>query len=452
MPAVINHPPGPRGTFLIGSARDFASDRLRFMMDSLHQYGDIVHLRLFNRHAYIINDPDLVRFVLVEYPQYFHKTPLFKQTVRDVIGSGLLTSEDKLHKRQRKLAQPAFHHQRINAYGDVMVQYTLRMLNQWRDGMTLDVHEAMMHLTMEIVAKTLFDADVSEDAQAIGDAITSGLHIVSRRLNLPINIPSWIPTAGNRASQRNLHVLNSAIKRIIDSHRASGEDRGDLLSMLMLAEDEDGQRMSDQQLRDEAMTIFIAGHETTANALSWSLYLLAQHAEVAAHLHDEVATLNGIPPTVHDLARLPYTDMIIKEVMRLYPPAWIVPRIAIADFEMGGYPIRKESLIFTSPYAMHRHPRYYESPDRFVPERWTAEMEKSLPKYAYFPFGGGPRVCIGNGFAMMEARLILATIAQHWQLSLVPGQTIVPEPVITLRPRDGIAMTLQEQQNVPELV
>ncbi|MDX2139167.1 MAG: cytochrome P450 [Chloroflexota bacterium] len=451
MPSV-QYPPGTKGTFVTGSAGEFAAQRLDFIKHCREQYGDMVYFRLFNRHAYLLNDPDHVRFVLVEHPELFHKTPLFKKNTRSLIGNGLLTSEGDFHKRQRKLAQPAFHHQRINAYGEVMVDYTRRMLADWQAGQRTDIHDAMMHLTMAIVARTLFNADVTQEAAQLGEAITAGLHYVTRRTAQPLALPNWVPTPANRTAKRHINLLNGTIDRIIAEHRASGVDSGDLLSMLMEAQDENGEQMDDVQLRHEAMTIFIAGHETTANALTWALYLVTQHPDVERRLQEEVDAFDGAVLTTHDLARLPYTDMIIKETMRLYPPAWIVPRLAIADFELGGYRIRKDSVLFTSPYTMQRHPRYYEQPERFIPERWTSEMEKALPKYAYFPFGGGPRVCIGNGFAMLEARLILATIAQRWQLVLETDSLPVPEPVVTLRPKHGIWMRPQLRQTQAQLL
>jgi len=447
------YPPGPASKFFIGSARDFARDRLGFITQYHKTYGDFVHFRMFGRHAYMINDPDLVRFILVEHPELFHKTPLFKRATHNVIGNGLLTSEGEFHKRQRRLAQPAFHHQRIASYGDIMVDFTSAMLDEWESRATLDIHEAMMQLTMQIVARTLFHADVAEDAHKIGEAITAGLRSATRRTSTPLALPDWVPTRANREAKRQIAILHQTIDRIIADHHTVSTDQGDLLSMLMLAEDEDGGRMSDQQLRDEAMTIFIAGHETTANALTWTFFLLAQQPEVERKLQEEIAVLEQVPPTTADLARLPYTERVIKESMRLYPPAWIVPRLAISDFELGGYPIRRNSILFTSPYTLHRHPHYFPDPERFSPERWTPEFEKTLPRYAYFPFGGGPRVCIGNGFAMMEANLVLATILQRNQLRLTPGQQIIPEPVITLRPSNGIQMRVMkpERQRDPVL-
>ena len=440
------YPPGPAGEFFFGSSRALARDRLGFITQCRETYGDFVHLRMFGRHAYLINDPELVRFVLVEHPEFFQKTPIFKRATRNIIGNGLLTSEGDFHKRQRRLAQPAFHHQRIMTYGDIMVDFTQMMLDEWESHETLDIHEEMMQLTMRIVARTLFHADVAEDAHEIGEAITAGLRYATRRTSTPLTLPDWVPTRANREAKQRIAILHQTIDRVINEHRAANTDQGDLLSMLMLAEDEHGERMSDQQLRDEAMTIFIAGHETTANALTWTFFLLAQYPEIERKLQDEVAVLNQIPPTMADLTRLPYTEMVIKESMRLYPPAWIVPRLAVSDFELGGYPIRRNSVLFTSPYTLHRHPRYFPDPERFSPERWTPEWENSLPRYAYFPFGGGPRVCIGNGFAMMETRLVLATILQRSHLRLAAGQQIIPEPVITLRPSHGIQMRVMMQE------
>jgi cytochrome P450 len=433
---------GPRGHFLFGNVRAISDDRLAFFNRMRREYGDFVEIPfLLGHHSYLLNDPELVKFVLVDHPEYFQKTPNFKAVTRSTIGEGLLTSEGELHKRQRRLVQPAFHHQRINSYGVLMVDETLAMLSHWQNGQNLDVHEEIMRLTMNIVARALFSADVSADAGRLGEAISTALKETGQRVTRLFLIPEWVPTPANLERRKIVKLLLTTIGEIIEARRRSGEDRGDLLSMLLLAQDEDGSRMSDKQVRDEALTLFIAGHETTANALSWTFYLLAQHPQVEARLHTELDdVLMGRVPQTEDAAHLPYTRMIIKESMRLYPPAWIVPRAAVRSFELAGKTIKAGSIIFASPYTMHRHPRYFASTEAFVPERWTDEFEKQLPKYAYFPFGGGPRVCIGNGFALLEAQLVLAAIAQRWQLRLLPHQSIVPEAGITLRPRDGIHM------------
>ena len=440
-------PPGPKGVFLLGNIRQFqGTDRLEFLQSCQRQYGDVVHFRLLNRDVYQFNHPDHIHQILVKDAALFHKSPMFKRVTQDIIGNGLLTSDGDFHRRQRRLMQPAFHPRRIATYADVMVDYTGRMLDDWQNGAVYDLHEAMMKLTMQIVAKTLFDADVSKEADAIGQAITIGVETAGERITRAFQLPDWLPTAGNRQRRRSAQLLEETIMGMIDERRASGEDKGDLLSMLLLAQDEDdGRMMTDQQVRDEATTLFIAGHETTANALSWILYLLAQHPEVEAKLLDELETLlAGRPPTVDDLHRLRYTEMIVKESMRLYPPAWIISRFATEDVEVGDYTLKAGSIVLISQYVMHRHPDHWAEPECFIPERF--EDESRIHKYVYFPFGGGPRICIGNHFALMEATLVLATLMQRIQFALEPGQQIKPLPLITLRPSPAILMRVAARE------
>jgi cytochrome P450 len=306
---------------------------------------------------------------------------------------------------------------------------------------------------MSIIAKTLFDADVATEAREIGDVITVLLQLLNERFNKLIAIPDWIPTSSNRRLAQASRRLDQLIQRFIDDRRASGEDKGDLLSMLLLARDEDGTgQMTDKQVRDEAMTLFGAGHETTAVALTWTWYLLSQHPEVEAKLHDELdAVLGGRKPTLEDLPHLPYTEKVIKEAMRLYPPAWGTSREPITDVEIGGYPIKKGQTIFINIYGVHRDARFFSDPGRFDPERFSPENEKQIPHYAYLPFGGGPRVCIGNAFAMMEARLILATVAQQYRLKLAPGHQVAPQRVFTLRPKHGMKMIAVRREPALEL-
>ncbi|MFN8372289.1 MAG: cytochrome P450 [Anaerolineae bacterium] len=443
-----SYPPGPRGSLLTGAMNDFRKERLGFMLEVRDHYGDIAHFKLLQRHAYLLNHPDYIRTVLVDNPEKFHKSPLLKRTTRDLIGYGSLVIEDDYWKKRRRLIQPAFHHHRIAAYGDVMVQHTQHMLDTWHTGDTHDIAQEMMKLTLGIAAKTLFDADVSDQANEIGNAITVGLHATMARIQRPmLNFFDWLPTPANRERLRSGEVLHNVIMKIINDRRASGEDKGDLLSMLLLSKDEDGSGMTDRELHDEAMTLFIAGHETTALALTWALYLLAQNPHVVDKLTQELdAVLGARAATVNDLAALPYTEMVVKEALRMYPPAWVISRIAVEPVTVADYHIDRDSLVLMSPYVMHHDERYFPEAERFLPERFSAENEKTLPKYAYFPFGGGPRVCIGNQFAMMEARLVLATIMQHYRPTLVPGQNIVLEPLITLRPRDGIQMRLQARE------
>jgi cytochrome P450 len=329
-----------------------------------------------------------------------------------------------------------------------MVAYTERMLAGWHSGETRDLHADMMRLTLEIVAKTLFDADVAGQAREVGDALEEGMQTFVRRWKSIYPLPEWIPTPNNLRIKRVARRLDTILYRIIQERRASGEDRGDLLSMLLHAQDEDdGGRMTDKQLRDEAMTLFLAGHETTANALSWALYLLTSHPEVEARLAAELRdVLGGRSPTVADLPRLRYTEMVVTEAMRLYPPVYAFGREAVQACTLGGYHVPAGMTIVMSQWVMHRDGRYFDNPEKFLPERWADGLAKRLPKFAYFPFGGGPRLCIGNGFAMMEAVLILATVAQQFRITLVPDHPVVPRTTVTLRPAHGIKGVLSKRE------
>jgi cytochrome P450 len=440
------NPPGPKGEFLIGSMRQFRRQRLDFLMSNMLNYGDIVFMRFGPRALYQLNNPDAIQYVLVKAADKFYKSPMLKRATRKAIGEGLLTSEGEFHKRQRKLVQPAFHHNRIARYAEAMVDYTTQMLNGWKPGQQRDIHHEMMRLTMQIVARTLFDADVSSDADTIGQAISIGIEATSERITKPFALPEWIPTPLNVKRRKAAEVITHTIMNIINARRDSGEDTGDLLSMLLMGQDENGEGMTDKQIYDEVVTLFIAGHETTANALSWTLYLLALHPEIEAKLVDELrAVLGEYPPTVGDLGKLQYTDQVIKEAMRLYPPAWVITRQAIEDVIIGGYEIPAGSIVLMSPYVMHRHPRYWDEPEKFMPERFVPDWEDRIPKYAYFPFGGGPRICVGNQFALMEANLVLATLIQRCSLTL--GQQVETEPLVTLRPKHGIPMTIKIREH-----
>src|SRR5258706_8918393 len=448
------YPPGPKGFLALSKFRSDSEERLRVLLDASRTYGDIVRLQLFpGVNIYLLNNPDYIHYVLVGHPEQFHKGPAFKKNTKEFIGEGLLTSEDDFHRKQRGLVQPAFHHARISNYANTMVSYTQEMLNTWMDGETRNIAEDMMGLTLDIVAKTLFDADVSDETQEIGEAITAGIKFVNKRIGAPVRLPAWLPTDSNRKQREMTAYMNNTIMRFIDERRSSGDDKGDLLSMLLLAVDEtDGGQMTNGQAKDEAMTLFIAGHETTSNALSWIFYLLSQNPDIEAKLHEELdRVLAGHAPTAADLKQLPYTEMVIKESMRIYPPAWLLTRQAQEDIQIGGYDIPKGTLIMMSPYVMHRDEHYFAEPDRFLPDRWANDFEKGIPRYAYFPFGGGPRVCIGQGFAMMEAQLILATTAQRYHLSLAPDQKVEMQPLITLRPRNGLHMTIKQHEEVRAL-
>ncbi len=435
--------PRVRGHFLTGNLPEIFGDPLSFFTRAARDYGDIVLLRQLNTPLYLVSRPDYIESVLVTNNQNFVKSIGLRRS-RLLLGNGLLTSEGDFWRHQRRLIQPAFHRQRITTYGETMVAYAERTAAQWRDGATCDIHPEMMRLTLQIVAKTLFDADVTQDTDEVGQALEVVLRQFIARAATGFLVPETWPTPGNLRMRRAVARLDRIIYRIIEERRREDKDHGDLLSILLCAQDDEGTTMTDKQLRDEVMTLFLAGHETTAIALSWTWYLLSQNPEVEHKLHAELKdVLGGRPPTVADLARLPYTDAVIKESMRLYPPAWVIGREALAPFQLGDYALPKGATVLTSQWVMHRDPRYFDEPERFSPERWSGEFERRLPRFAYFPFGGGPRQCIGNSFAVMEANLLLATLAQHFTLSLSSEARIKPLPAITLRPRYGIPMILQ---------
>jgi cytochrome P450 len=446
MMGTLHAPPGPKGHPLGGNVREYARDPLGFLSRCVREYGDVVELRFMGQPIYLLADPGLIEYVLVENNRNFTKTRILKRN-RRLLGEGLLTSEGEFWRRQRRLAQPAFHRKRVAAYGEVMAAFAERSLGAWRDGQTIDVHEEMMHLTLEIVAKCLFDADVGARTTDVGKAMKVALEDFSSQRRL-LRIPKGIPTPHNIRFEMAARRLDGVAGAIIENRRKSEEDRGDLLSMLMLAEDDSGERMTDKQLRDEVMTLFLAGHETTANALSWTFWLLSLNPEVEHELAEELArVLGGRPPTTSDLPALPYVECVLKESMRLYPPAWVVGREAIAECEVGGYRMAAGTTALMSQWIVHRDHRYHEDPERFDPDRWTAQYEKALPRFAYFPFGGGPRQCIGASFAMTEACLILAAVAKRFKMELAPGQRVEPYASITLRPEKGIRMTLVERSH-----
>jgi len=443
----VERPPGPYINLPLAVIAQmlpaiFPFDPLAFGLSVARDFGDIAHYHIGPLHVYQLNHPDLARQILVEQPEKFHKPRLLKRAFGPFAGAGLVTSDGALWKQQRKLMQPAFNHSHLAKYGAVMVEHARRMADSFAEGQPLEVNAEMARLTLGIVIKCLFGADLTGETQELGRLMVAVLDAANQRLNAVLRIPSWVPTRRNLREKHALARLDAMLHGLIAMRRASGANQDDLLSVLLTATDEEsGVRMSDQQLRDEMMTLVLAGHETTATALTWTWYLLAQHAEVEARLLDELdRALRGRPPTAADLPNLPYTEMIVREAMRLYPPAPGVAREPIEDVTIGGYDVPKGSLITVNTYALQRDSRFFGDPDRFNPERFARGWEDRIPRYAYLPFGGGPRVCIGNGFAMMEARLILATMAQRCQLSLVPGQEVVPAQLVTVRPKYGIRM------------
>jgi cytochrome P450 len=440
----MDFPPGPRSFVPGASLRALQYRPLSFLTRLARDYGDASHFRIGRIHLFFFNHPELVREVLVTRNASFMKG-LALQRTKIVLGEGLLTSEGELHKRQRRLAQPAFHRQRIHHYGEVMVEKASRARERWTDGEELDVAHEMMRLTLAVVAKTLFDADVDDEADEIGAALTELMLMFPLLLHplsaLIVRMP-FLPQV--RRFRHALARLDRTIYGIIEERRRAGVDRGDLLSMLLLATDVegDGGTMSDRQLRDETMTIFLAGHETTANALAWTLYVLARHPEVERELHRELDdVLEGGVATPADYSRLPYTEMVLAESMRVFPPAWGIGRFATEDVTIGEWTVPKGALVLVSQWVTHHDARFWPDPERFDPQRFTADAKASRSKTAYFPFGAGSRVCIGESFAWMEGVLLLATIAQKWRF--LRGNDVDPVALLTLRPKGRMKMKVE---------
>ncbi len=400
-------------------------------MQVAREYGDIVAFKLGRQDVVLLNHPDYVKDVLVTRHRQFHKGgPL--QRAKRLLGEGLLTSEGDQHLQRRRLAQPAFHRARIAAYARAISDHGARTGARWQHGATVDMAGEMMRLTLGVVSKTLFDADMEAEADELAQAFAEALEYY--------NLVTWTPEATERFA-RVRHRLDTLVYRLVDERQQSGSDRGDLLSML-LAE----HHMTNEQLRDELMTIFVAGHETVANALTWTWYLLSQHPEAETRMHAELhEALWGRQPDYNDLVHLPYTRQVFAESMRLYPPGWVIGRTALSDYEVGGYVVPAGTVVLISQYVMHRDPRFYPDPERFDPDRWTPEAVASRPKYAYFPFGGGVRQCIGESMAWMEGVLLIATLAQDWTPRLLDGHPVGTRPLVTLRPRHGMKMTLQKR-------
>ena len=438
-------PRGPKNPPVLGHLAAFRAHPIQFLMKLAREYGDLAYFRVASQHMYFVNHPDLVREVLVTNQGNFTKSRAL-QRARVLFGEGLLTSEGQFHLRQRRLVQPAFHRERLAAYAAVMSEYGVRFRDRWIAGSTVDVSAEMMRLTLAVVGKTLFSADVEAEAPEIGEALTTVLKMF-RMLLLPFSeYFEKLPLPSVRRFDKARARLDQTIYGLIHERRRSGEDTGDLLSMLLLAHDEeaDGSGMTDKQVRDEALTLFLAGHETTANALTWTWYLLSQNAECEHQLHEEIdSVLQGRVPTISDLPQLRYTEMVFAEAMRLYPPAWAIGRMSKGPFELAGIKIGARSICILSPYVMQRDPRWFPDPERFDPERWTPEAREARPKFSYFPFGGGARVCIGERFAWMEGVLMIAAITQKWKLRLAEDQRVEPLPMITLRTKYGMRMIVE---------
>ena len=443
-PSELPDPPGPRGGIPLRRLLAFRRDPLRFLDDVHRTYGDVAHFRLGPRRFYVLSHPEDVRDVLVANHRNFIKS-LALQRARTLLGQGLLTSEGEHHLRQRRLAQPAFHRDRVAAMAEAMVRRAAGVADVWRAGATLHVGREMNRLTLGIAGETMFGAEVDAEAEEIGRALTDALGLF-RRLSNPLGpLLDRIPVPGTIRFRRARERLDATIHRLVEARRAASGDRGDLLSMLLSARDEegDGTGMTDAQLRDELLTIFLAGHETTANALAWSWHLLGANPGAEAALHAEIdSVLGGRLPTAADLPALPYSRGVMAEAMRLFPPAWAIGRQPLEDFAAAGLRVQAGSVVLLCPWIVHRDPRWWPDADAFRPERWSTAAEAEQPRFAYFPFGGGPRKCIGEGFAWTEGTLVLATIARRWRLRPVAEGAPQTEPLITLRAR-GLRMAVE---------
>ena len=439
-------PIAPKLPFL-GNSHQYLRDPLRFLRSMQQRHGDIVQVALGPMQVVLVSHPDLVEDILVTRNKLWQKDR-YLQTLRPVLGEGLLSSEGDFWRRQRRLAQPAFHRDRIAAYGDIMVDHASRLARKWSDGGVFDIHKDMMRLTLEIVAETLFGANVGDHAEDVGEALEAVLTVVADPLELFFPILKRLPTPNRRRFDRAVTKLDSIMYGVIEQRRKStAGETNDLLSMLLHAQDDDGTRMSNKQLRDECMTLFLAGHETTALNLSWTWMLLSQRPDVDAKLARELdEVLGDRPATFADVPNLRYTGHIIAESLRMYPPAWSMGREAREDVEVGGYRVPRGGQVWFCPWSIQRDARWFDDPDDFRPERWEGDLAKTLHRYAYFPFGGGPRFCIGQAFAQMEAVLLLATLARAFRVDVLPKPRAVPEPSVTLRPKHGLRVRLSKRR------
>jgi cytochrome P450 len=415
------------------------------LLKRLREHGDVAFLWVGPIPTYLFSHPDHVREILVMNYRRYMKGYGLQELKRRIVGTGLLTSELPFHRRQRRMVQPALHHKRIAAHADWMAAAADRAQARWKDGAALDMHQEMINVTLTVVAKSLFDADIesatpTEFEQAVATAL--------RKFNRLITPDGVAAEAGSSLTVDAFQDAKDSFDHILyaelTKRRAASEDRGDLLSMMLAARDEQGEPMTDQELRDELATLFVAGHRTTATALAWAWYVLSQNPAAEAALHEEIdRVLGDRVPTFEDLASLVHTRRVLAETIRLYPPVWSISRVVLEEHEMAGYTIPAGAIVVVSPYLVHRDPRWYPDPERFDPGRWTDEEQEKRPKFSYFPFGAGPRVCVGESFAWMEATMILSTMARRWQARLVKGHPTVPDPKVTIRPEFDLPMDLE---------
>ena len=438
-------PPGPKGTLLGGNVRQFRAALLNFLLETAREYGPLASFRIGPRRVFLASGPDLIEQVLVTDAKHYIKH-FGARAFKPVLGNGLVTSEGAFWHRQRKLIQPAFLKIRVQSYAQIMAELTDQMLDSWFPGKSVQIDYEFEALTSKIALKTLFDLEDFGDRQRFSGTLKLAFELMNVRLRRIFKLPLWVPTPANLRLQGAVGELDRTVEGFIASGRSRRDIGDDLLSRLLVAQHEDGTRMSDLQLRDEAMTLYLAGHETTALTLAWSWYLLSQNPNVENELVSEWQhVLAGATPTADQLHRLPYTAAVIAESMRLYPPVYVIGREATDDLELGGYRVKRGYTVLMSQWVSHRDPRYFPEPEEFRPERWENGLAKRIPKFAYYPFGGGQRLCVGSSFALMEAAIILAAVGQRYRFTLDPDAVIGIKPQITLLPANGIPATLERR-------
>jgi cytochrome P450 len=444
--AKLTEPKKIPGGIMLG----FRRNPIKTLTEATRKYGDVFYISLGRYRPFFINNPDYIQNFLLASHKSVVKGPLLRGA-KKVLGDGLLTSEGDYHHREKRLIQPAFHHERVASYAQTMTERAESMMNGWEDGMVLNIHEQMIHLSMDVVARCLFGADIHARSSEIDKALSETVDYFGK-LSSPVGkFFDKFPLPSYQRYRKAAQTLEDMIYEIIRKRRASGsQDTGDLLSMLLKAVDTEGggSKMTDKEVKDEIITLFMAGLETTATALTWSWYLLSQNPEAEEKMHAEIDLLlpNRALPSAEDYPRLEYTMNVLRESLRVYPPVWALGRVALSDFDFGGYIIPAGSFVMMSQYVMHHDPRFFENPEKFSPERWTGAMQEKLPKYAYFPFGGGPRRCVGEQFAWFEGVIMLAAIGRRWKMSHIPSHKAEMWPRITLQPKNGMMMRLSERK------
>jgi cytochrome P450 len=447
--AASGHPPipGPRGLPVLGSLPQFRKSVVLALMNGWREHGDVVRFR-GPLSVISIAHPDHVQYILRDNAANYRHPDFEINKLKPTFRNGLVTSQGEFWRRQRTMMQPAFHRDLVDGFARMMAQTAEAMVDRWRPGSPMDMRVEMQRMTLNVLTNALFTADWATEAEAVMTAVTVANEHTNKRLLAPVDLPEWVPLPAIRRFVRTRQTVDDMVYGLISERRASGEDRGDLLSLLMAARDEEGRGMSDEELHDELISMIFAGHETVSVCLAWTWYLLSQDAAAARRLEEEVdGVLEGRSPTLDDTKRMPFTWSVLQEALRLYPPIWLIPRTPIEDDEVGGYRLRAGEMLFLAPYVTHRHTEFYDDPEAFDPSRFEPEKTKGWHRFQYYPFGGGPRKCLGHEFAMLEMLIIVAVVVQRFRLALVPGHPVAPQPMVTLRPQHGVPMNLERRGN-----